>query len=156
MGLKELAKNPANPPEIISGLMYGDTWFAPGGTSWVAQFFSDAGGRYIWEERRQSGSLELSFEAMLDKGKGADKWIGIADFKTKSELAASQSRYQYFKAFQNGELYSYTKLQGEKGGNAYLELGYARPDLVLADIISILHPSLLPEYETTFFEKLKP
>lgn len=156
MELKKLAEGQPKQPTIISGLMYGDTWFAPGGTSWVAQFFSDAGGQYLWKERQQSGSLEISFETMLDKGQSADKWIGIADFKTKSMLTASQSRYQYFKAFQDDELYTYTKMQGEKGGNAYLELGYARPDLVLADIIYILHPDLLPDYETLFFEKLKP
>lgn len=156
MELKKIASAVSEKPEIISGLMYGDTWFAPGGTSWVAQFFSDAGGQYLWKEQQQSGSLEISFETMLERGQQADKWIGIADFKSKSALSASQSRYQYFEAFQNNELYTYTKLQGEKGGNAYLELGYARPDVVLADIISILHPELLPDYETVFFEKLKP
>jgi iron complex transport system substrate-binding protein len=154
--LKNKASNASHQPSIISGIMYGDTWFAPGGSSWVARFFSDAGGNYLWKDQGESGSLELSFEAMLEKGQDADYWIGIADFKSKSVLAASQSRYQYFKAFENGALYSYTKLEGEKGGNGYLELGYARPDLVLADIIHMLHPDLLPNYETVFFEKLKP
>jgi len=154
--LKTKAAGENNRPSIISGVMYGDTWFAPGGQSWAAKFFQDAGGNYLWSDNEVSGSLELSIEAMLERGIQAEKWIGIANFRSREELRNSQSRYRHFTAFEQGALYTYTKRQGAKGGNDYLELGYARPDLILADLVSILHPKLLPNYETVFFEQLKP
>ncbi len=43
---------------------------------------------------------------------------------------------------------------GEKGGNEYMELGYARPDIILADLIKILHPHLLPEHQLYFYKRL--
>ena len=43
----------------------------------------------------------------------------------------------------------------EKGGNDYWELGVARPDFLLKDLIKIAHPHLLPDYEFTFMDKLK-
>ena len=41
------------------------------------------------------------------------------------------------------------------GGNDYWESGVARPDLLLNDMIKICHPSLLSEYELTYYERLK-
>ena len=44
---------------------------------------------------------------------------------------------------------------GATGGVLYYELGTARPDLVLKDLIKIAHPELLTDYQPFFFEKLK-
>jgi len=41
------------------------------------------------------------------------------------------------------------------GGNDYWETGSLRPDLVLADLIKILHPDLLPEHELVFRRRLE-
>ncbi len=67
----------------------------------------------------------------------------------------SNPHYAEFKAFQNKNVYSFTAKKGKKGGNLYYELGPSRPDIVLKDVIKILHPELLPEYKPFFFEKLK-
>ena len=40
------------------------------------------------------------------------------------------------------------------GGNDYWEGAVARPDLLLMDMIKICHPEIVPEYETTYLEKL--
>ena len=44
---------------------------------------------------------------------------------------------------------------GKTGGVLYYELGFARPDLVLKDMIKICHPELLEDYEPYFFKPLK-
>jgi iron complex transport system substrate-binding protein len=51
-------------------------------------------------------------------------------------------------------VFNYHRRIGATGGFEYLELGGARPDLVLADLIKILHPELVPGYQSTFFKKL--
>ncbi|MEM9680114.1 MAG: ABC transporter substrate-binding protein, partial [Bacteroidota bacterium] len=40
------------------------------------------------------------------------------------------------------------------GGVLYYELGVARPDLVLKDLIKISHPELLEGYTPYFFKPL--
>ncbi len=45
--------------------------------------------------------------------------------------------------------------QVKTGGVLYYELGIARPDLVLKDIIKICHPELLEDYTTYFFKPLE-
>ncbi|WOC40201.1 hypothetical protein [Polaribacter sp. HL-MS24] len=45
--------------------------------------------------------------------------------------------------------------KGTSGGVIYYELASTRPDLVLKDLIKITNPEVLPNYELTFFEKMK-
>lgn len=151
--LKFLASKVDNRPSAFSGVMYGDTWFLPGGQNWSARFIKDAGGAYIWEQDSTSGWLEISFESVFDKANQADFWLGISTFNSKAELIGQDARYGEFKAFQTG-LYTYNKRISPTGGYDFFESGYARPDLVLADLIKILHPELLPEYETYYFQKV--
>jgi iron complex transport system substrate-binding protein len=51
-------------------------------------------------------------------------------------------------------VFTYTLKKGETGGLEYFELGYMRPDLILKDLMKILHPSLLPDYELYFYKQL--
>ncbi len=152
--LLEMTQSIENKPTVLSGVMYGDTWFAPGGQSWASKFFVDAGVNYLWQNTETTGSLELSFESVLDKAENAEFWVGVANFSTLNELKNSNARYALFTSFQQGKVFTYNKRMGEKGGNDYLEMGYARPDLILADLVKIFHPQLLPDYETYFFQQL--
>jgi iron complex transport system substrate-binding protein len=43
---------------------------------------------------------------------------------------------------------------GPGGGNEYFETGPAHPDRILADMISIFHPELLPDHELYYYQKL--
>ncbi|WP_187696492.1 ABC transporter substrate-binding protein [Xanthovirga aplysinae] len=153
--LRVLSQTAKNKPKVFSGTVYGDIWYTPGGKSWGAQFLQDAGADYLWKETEGKGSLELSFEAVYDLAHKADYWVGVGAFKSLKEMEAQESRYQMFKAFENQQVYNYNAKEGEKGGNTYLELGYARPDIVLADLIKVFHPELLPDYQPYFYQRLK-
>jgi iron complex transport system substrate-binding protein len=153
--LENLGSGVPSKPTILSGVVYGDTWFLPGGNNWAATFFTNAGGEYLWENDTTSGWLELSFEAVYDKGNNADFWIGTSTINTKNELLGQDARYADFNPFNSNQVYNYSKRIGPNGGYDFFESGYSRPDLVLADLIKILHPDLLPEYETYYFQKLE-
>ncbi len=152
---KAIASNATNTPTVISGAMYRDIWYMPQGDSWAAQFIADAKGDFIWKETKGTGSLSLNLESVIDKGKDADIWLGPAQFGSLQEIKESSNAYTQFKAFKTGEVYSYSMKQGATGGSIYFELAPNRPDLVLKDIIKILHPELLVEHDLYFFEKLK-
>lgn len=141
-------------PTVLSGVLYQDVWFAPGADSWGAQILKNAGGDYIFKDQTGTGSLELSYEFVLDEGMDADFWIGSADFSNLTEMAGAEPRYRTFDSFKNGKVYTYTGKKGPKGGLEYFELGYMRPDWVLRDLIKILHPELLPEYNLYFYRQL--
>jgi len=152
---KKLASTSKNKPTVLSGAMYKDVWYLPQGESWAAQFIADANGDYLWKDSKGTGSISLNLESVLEKGQLAEIWIGPSYYTSLKQLQEGHSVYEQFDAFKNDQVYSFTNKKGETGGLLYFELAPNRPDLVLKDLIKILHPELLPDYEAFFFEKLK-
>ena len=152
---KQLAAAAKNKPSVLSGAMYKDIWYLPQGNSWAAQFIKDAHGDYLWKDSEGTGSLSLNLESVLEKGQLADVWIGPGQFTNLQQMKDTHSVYSEFDAVKNGEVYSFTTKKGETGGVLYYELAPNRPDLVLMDIIKILHPNLLLEHESYFFNRLE-
>ncbi|GGB74135.1 ABC transporter substrate-binding protein [Flavobacterium suaedae] len=152
--VKELAQKATVKPTVLSGAMYQDHWYLPQGKSWAALFLEDAGANYLWSDSEGTGSHSLSFESVLDKGQDADFWIGPGQFTSLQEMEESNPHYTQFKAYQNNKVYSYSSKEGATGGVIYYELAPNYPDLVLKDLVKILHPELLPDYELHYFEQL--
>ena len=142
-------------PTVLSGIVYGDAWFLPAGQNYAAKLFRDAGCKYLWEDTKGNGFLELSFESVYEKAHNADLWIGTGTYESLAEIGAADARYSRFEAFKKRLIYNYDARKGAKGGNEFLELGYLRPDLILMDLIKIAHPSLLPDHNLFFHRKLQ-
>lgn len=151
----KLAQKAEIKPTILAGSIYEDQWFLPQGDSWAALFLKQANGNYLWSDTEGTGSLALSFETVLDKAKDADFWIGPGQFTSIDEVIKDNKNYKFFKAVENKNVYSFSTKKGKTGGVIYYELAPNRPDLVLKDMIKILHPELLPNYELYFFEQLQ-
>lgn len=152
---KSLAETTYEKPTVLSGAMFRDVWYLPQGGSWGAQFIEDAHGAYLWKDTEGTGSLSLNLESVLEKGKNADFWIGPSQFYSYQQMEEAHTVYTQFKAFQEKKIYSFTTKKGPKGGVVYYELAPNRPDLVLKDLIKILHPEVLPDYPLYFFEPLQ-
>ena len=151
----ELARKAKTKPTVLSGAMYKDVWYMPQGDSWAAQFIADANGEYLWKETEGTGSLSMSLESVLDKGKDADFWIGPGQFVTVVQFEEAHPVYIEFRVLKNGNVYTFTANKGETGGVLYYELAPNRPDIVLKDIIKILHPELLPDHQLYFFTQVE-
>lgn len=152
---KEIASKSDYRPSVLSGVMFKDVWNLPAGESFVAQFLKDANTNYLWRSTKGTGSLQLNFENVLDKGKDAEVWIAPGHYTSKEQLLNASSHYIEFSAFNKNNIYTFANKKGNTGGVIYYELAPTRPDLVLKDIIKIAHPELLNNYEFTFFEKME-
>jgi len=141
-------------PTIFTGVVYGDTWFMPGGKHYGTVFFNDAGGDYIWSDNNSESILQLSFESVYEKAGNADFWVGTATYNSLIEIEQADIRYRGFYAYKKGNIYNYSARVSEAGGNAYFELGYARPDIILNDLAKILHPEEMQEHQFYFYKKL--
>jgi iron complex transport system substrate-binding protein len=151
---KVLAKKASKRPTVLSGAMHKDVWYLPNGSSAEAQFLKDANVDYIWADTSGNGSLALSFEVVLDKAQDADIWLNPSYYSSYEQLKAANNLYTNFEAFKNKSIYTFSNTTGSTGGVLYYELGTARPDLVLKDIIKVCHPELLEDYKPYFFKQL--
>ena len=141
-------------PKILLSAPYGGTWYLPGGDSYTASFIEAAGGDYLWSSNRSTGSFPLDLEAVLVRGLEADFWINPGRYRSLAELAGTDERFRRMPVFQEGRVYNRTRRIGSTGGNDFWESGAVRPDSILADLIAILHPGLLPDHRLVYYEKL--
>lgn len=155
--LAELTRKAKNKPSVLSGLNTKDAWFLPNGDSYMSQFFRDAGGDYHWSKTKATGSLPLNFESVYPVALEADAWLNVGFDKndTKANILAQDSRYSDFKAYKSGQMFSYNGRVNDQGANDFFESGTVNPHIVLADLIKILHPDLLPEHRLVYYKQLK-
>lgn len=155
MDAKTIASKVLTKPTVLCGAMHKDVWYLPNGTSPEAQILKDANTDYLWSSTTNTGSLALSFETVYEKAKDAELWISPSYYTSYKTLEDSNTHYTQFEAFQNKKIFTFSNTTGKTGGVTYYELGTARPDLVLKDMIKICHPELLQDYESTFFKPLE-
>jgi len=148
------AKSIAAKPKVLAGDLIKDTWHMPGGDSYVAKFIEDAGGDFVYAQSEGTGSIPLNFENVIEMSEQVDVWIG-AKALTYKELFESDSRYKLLQVCTNKNAYNKNKQDNGTGGNNIWEEGYIRPDIILADLFSIIHPEEVPNYELQFYKKIE-
>lgn len=153
--LAQLAANTETRPSVFTASDYQGTWFMPGGDSFAANFLTDAGANYLWDAEPSTGSLPLAFESVYETANAADHWINVGYFFSLDELLAADARYADFSAFKTGNVWNNDARMGPTGGNDYYESAVIHPDVVLADLIKIFHPELLPDHELVYYRQLK-
>lgn len=150
--LKLLAANVKKRPTVFSGKMRSGTWYVPGGESFYAHYFQDAGAEYVFKDDRKA-AYPLDFETVYAMAAQCDYWrILLPDpvGYNKQSLVTEDPRYADFKAFRNNHVFACNIRE-----KAYYEQNAMKPDVILADYIHFLHPLLLPDYQPEFYELLK-
>ena len=142
-------------PRVMLNLPYRDTWFMPPHNSYMVQLIEDAGGTYILTENGKrktenenfstlnsqlsTKSTPISLEEALVLAMKSDFWINLGQVASKAELCAVAPRFAEVDAVRFGRLYNNTKRTNESRGSDFWESGCVRPDLILADLVKILH-----------------
>lgn len=143
-----------NRPTVFVGFNFKGTWFMPAGKSYVAKYLADAGGNYLWSDDKSNGSLPLSFEVVLERAANADYWLNFSQsWQSLKDLIGEDSRYADFQAVKTGNLYNNNARVNGNGGNDYWEGGISNPDIVLSDLIKIIHPEILPNHQLFYYRK---
>lgn len=150
----EIAKDIKNKTSILSGDNFQDTWYVPGGASFNAHYFNDAGANYYYKDNKESGSIGLDIESVLIQFGKADVWIDC-EANTYTELENKDRKYKLIDAVKNKRVFNNRNRTTATGGNDYFESAIANPDLILRDIIKALHPEILQEEQFTYFSPLK-
>lgn len=152
--LTALARAAKRRPTVVVGAPFGGVWWVPSGRTYVGRLLADAGADYLWAADTTRGSLTLDMEAVLGRAADAEFWLNAGDWKDLGEAEKQDPRNALFKAFREGRVYANDAVRCEGGGRDFYETGASRPDLILADLISILHPDLLPGHKPRWYRRL--
>lgn len=152
--IKNITRDISDKPTVFAGIDYQGTWYAPGGESYVAKLFRDAGGDYIITKGPETGSISLDFESIYEKAYDADFWLNTGSGNSIEDILAMDSRYSKFKALKSGNVYNYNARVNDFGGNDYWQSAILNPDVILADLVEILHPGLLDRHNLYYYKNL--
>ena len=122
---------------ILTERKTGNVWYVPGGQSTIGILLKDANARYIFSDDQHSGSLAMSPEQILAKGKQVDVWafkyFGGAPL-SQAQLLQEYDGYKALAAFSRGNIY-----QVDTSTVPYFELTSFHPELLLREFIILAH-----------------
>lgn len=153
LSLKDLVKDEKGKPTVLSGELHSGNWYVVGGKSYLATLFKDAGGKYFMDNDSESGGFYTDFETVYSQGAKADYWRILNSFDGEYSydiLRKSDERYIDFDAYKNKKVI-YCNLREV----SFYEKTPVEPEVVLADLIKIFYPHLLPDHEPVYYYLLK-
>lgn len=140
----------AERPLLYTGSHANGQWFAPPANSFMGRFSEDAGGRYLFADAVENSNLTLDFEQFIVRAIDADYWgrvVYTPGALTYTDIAEEDPRYTALRAFRERKVFYCNAAETDYFGRAITE-----PDAVLADLISIVHPKLLPDHLPQYFK----
>jgi iron complex transport system substrate-binding protein len=138
----------SNRPTVVFGSYWQGQWFVPSGDSYMARLIADAGGDYLFADRRGASNITLDLESMISVAEQADRWGMIARVEgqpTISDLTTGDERLERMKAVQENGSFICNTARSDLFGAAILE-----PDAVLCDLRWIFR---YPESDTAHVPK---
>ena len=149
--LKQLATQSQHKPKVLSENIINGTWYVPGGDSYMAQLFADAGSTYAWSDVHTTGSIPLDMAQVLEKSHDADVWLikSLESSFSYTKLKVQDALNSEFKAFKQKNIY----FCNTERTTLYQDFPF-HPELLLKEYIAIFNPQLLPDYNTQYYKPL--
>lgn len=143
-------------PKVMLNSPYKDVWFVPADKSYIVRLIEDAGGEWLCKgDNTSKSSRPISGESAFVSLSKADYWLNPNAARTMAQLVGENPKFATTKAVKQGKVYNCTARSTAAGGSDFWESGALRADLVLLDMIAILHPEVAEGHTLYYFEQLK-
>ncbi len=144
-------------PTVMLNTPYRDVWYMPSAKSYMVRLIEDAGGDYIYPQNDSQQSQPISIESAYHLSQKADIWINTgATINSLAELRGQIPLFGDVEVVRSAHVYNNTARRTPKGGSDFWESGVVNPDIVLRDLIEIMHPTLLEgDDELYYYQRLQ-
>lgn len=149
--------------KVLLNIPYNDQWFVPSTESYLTALIHDAGGEVLGCETGKAASSVMSVEKAYTLSEEADCWLNTGWCNSKKDLLGVNpiftdmlgniERNAKEAGIKGPVVWNDNKRVNPKGGNDIWQSGVARPDLVLRDLVGILHPTD-PIGETIYYKSI--
>ena len=145
--LKQKAADAASHPTVVTEMVISGVWNVPGGQSYMARILGDAGGKYLWADNENTGSLALDFNQVLAVAHDADYWfIKWTNINTLKDLQGAYDLNKEMAAFQHKHVYVC-----DTDKTRFFDRIPFHPEVLLREFAAILHPELFPDFKHQFY-----
>ena len=122
--------------KVLINLPYADQWFIPGGDSYMARLFRDAGAELTGAVPGRRESSVIDMETAYRYAQEADFWFHPGWCRSKAQIRRLHPLFAHFPVLEKG-VWNNTLQETAGGGNRFWESGPVRPDLILEDLVHI-------------------
>ena len=137
-----LSQNNAVRPRVMLNTPYRDTWFLPPARNYMVRLIRDAGGEAFTGTDSGNASQPVELEQAYLLAAAADAWLHTGACRTLDELKLQNPKFADLPVVRRRMVYNNDRRRTPAGGSDFWESGTVRPDLVLRDLATILHPEL--------------
>ena len=121
---------------------------------WLAKLYHDAGADFLWKDMDSHEAAPVSLESVFSRAMNADFWINSGSALSLEDILKTEARLIKLGPFKKSTIYNNTAQLNPSGGNDFWETGVMEPQLILADLINIFHPGLIPGHKMKYYEQL--
>ncbi len=150
---KMMAKDAA-PAKVLLNAPYADSWMLPPDESYMVRLLKDAGAVPV-KSNPADAARPIDMEEAYRLAMEADVWLNPGQATDLASLRSMAPRLAAVPLMKDGRVFNNNRLAIPGGGNPYFERGVIQPDVVLADLLTILHPELNTGHEPVYYMRLK-
>lgn len=147
LALASRAKAAQTRPRMICEMPHSGYWFLPAGQSTMGQLYKDAGADYLFADLKGAGSISLGIERVLERAVTADVWL----IKNHGAFSRQQLVADYPALRRIPARLFFCNLATS---NYYEETPF-HPELLLENLIALLHPELGIMARRKYFEEVR-
>lgn len=142
-------------PVVLLNAPWKDVWYIPGDNNYMSHLIKDAGGVVLLGRKGDAHSYAHSLENVVSQAYKSDFWLNPNFYSSLEELGRSNPLFANLPVFGKGKVYNNTKRDTPGGGSDFWERGVVEPDVILNDLINILHPTLGNKKELVYYKLLE-
>ena len=148
--MKQKAAGAKDHPTVVTEMVISGVWNVPGGQSYMARILGDAGGKYLWADDKNTGSLALDFNQVLTVAHDADYWfIKWTNIDSLKDLQGAYDLNKEMAAFKNKRVYVC-----DTDKTRFFDRIPFHPEVLLREFSAILHPELFPDYQNQMYHHI--
>ena len=148
--VKKKAAGAQTRPTVVTEMVISGVWNVPGGQSYMARILNDAGGKYLWADDQNTGSLALDFNQVLAVAQDADYWfIKWTNINSLSDLQGANDLNKEMAAFKNKRVYVC-----DTDRTRFFDRIPFHPELLLREFATIMHPELFTDYKNQMYHHI--
>ena len=152
--LKALVADVQDRPKVMVNAPWGDTWYMPSTASYMVRLIEDAGGEYVYGGNDTNASSTIGMETALTLLSRSDVWLDAGHVGSLDELAGTNPAYATVPPVKGRRVWNSDRRTNERGANDFWESAVVMPDVVLRDLIGIMHPGTT-DSEPYFYRHLE-
>lgn len=150
-----ISANNIKRPDVLLNTPYRDIWYLPAPQSYIVQLIEDAGGHAFTAGEQGDTTTPIGIEQAYSLAHKADIWLNVGGHTTYATLLAENPLFASVAVVQQRQVYNNNGRQRASSGSDFWESGVINPDIILTDLVKIIHPDLLDDKALYYHRKLQ-